>query len=147
MVKQLTKQFKVSVEQKRISQLTNEHSAYFKLILSHQLDNKFNFSTISSKKRSHKQRASMYAALGRFIDRSTKLTITEAEDTYGRKPDTSDGTYDPERNIEVEVVHFCLYKKSDPVNSITDGIRLHGYYRESGYFVVTRLDWYHTKHR
>lgn len=148
----LTKKDKVSNAQLRVAQLTNPHEQMFKVILSHQIEKKFKFSSINndgrrmSKNKRNKMQLEMFRSLGNFIDRSTALSITEAEKRYKRKSDRSDGTYDPEIKQQAEVVHFCLYEEGQAPNSHSDSIRIHGYFRVNGYFVVTRMDWYHKVH-
>jgi len=148
MVKQLTKKAKIDAEKMRISQLTNKHDAYFKLIISHQIDEKYNFCSIFSRNGNGVttiyEKTLVIKALGKFTDESVKLTITEVEDRYGRVTDKSEGTYDPASGDNAQIEHYCLFKKSDKSNLTTDGFRLHGYMRTNGgYFVVTKFDWFH----
>lgn len=152
MTKLLTKKGKVGAEQLRISKLTNKHSAHFKVILSHQIENGFTFETLHRKKNKYKYKdkdvLAIFRALGKFIDDSIKMTITEVEDKYKRTVDSSDGTFDPETGTTVQVEHLCLYLDSDNPRPAPDGVRLHGYFRTNGgYFVITRLDWFHTVHK
>jgi hypothetical protein len=146
----LTKSARVSAEQNRISQLTNEHSAYFKVILSHQITRRFNFNSMRSRAGvniSPEDSLSMFRAFGKFLDDSIKLTITEVETKYGRIPDVSDGTFDPDSGKDVQVQHMCLYPKGSTSRGVADGVRIHGYIRTNGgYFVVTRMDWFHDYH-
>ncbi len=150
----LTKKSRVTTEELRISKLTQPHDQMFKVILSHQIESKYNFSAISnpkgrtlSKRKKQQMRLAMYQALGNFIDKSTKLTITETEEKFGKRTDKRDGTFDPETSQPAEVVHFGLYHKDAKPNSLTDSVRLHGYFRVNGYFVITRLDWFHEVHK
>lgn len=147
MIQALTKKAKINAEKLRISQLTEEHNAYFKLIISHQIDKKYNFHSVCSRKGSQlkpNELIKIYRALGKFIDESVKLTITDVEKQYCRPTDVHQGTYDPESDDDVQVEHYCLFKKGDKPDKLTDGIRLHGYSRtKGGYFVVTKFDWFH----
>lgn len=149
----LTKQAKITAEQQRISRLTNLHGAHFKVILSHQIDTLYDFSSLHKGKRGRKRPSrqhtiEIFRALGQFLDETTRLTITEVEAEYGRPTDTHDGTYDPEAGREVQVEHLCLYAKDATPRQSYDSIRLHGYFRTNGgYFVVTRLDWFHDYHK
>lgn len=148
----LTKKDKVSKAQLKVAQLTEPHEQMFKVILSHQIEDKFKFSSMSSDKRGmsrntrNKMHLEMFRSLGSFIDKSTRLSITDAEKKYKRKTDKSDGTYDPETKQSAEVVHFCLYEDGDEPKT-SDSVRIHGYFRVNGYFVVTRMDWYHDVHK
>jgi hypothetical protein len=149
MSRTLTKQAKVNAEKARVSQLTNQHSEYFKVILSHQIENRYCFNSINRGKGSRISKGlkvKLYNALSKFIDDSLKMTITEVENKYARSPDCHDATHDPESDTKVEVEHFALFSDGDtPVAS--DSIRLHGYFRTNGgYFVVTRVDWFHDYH-
>jgi hypothetical protein len=149
----LTKKDKVSNAQLKVAQLTDPHEQMFKVILSYQIENKFKFSSISSdgrkmsKNKRNTMQLEMFRSLGGFIDKSTKLSISDAEKKYMRKSDKRDGTYDPETKQPVEVIHFCLYEEGQAPNKHSDGVRLHGYFRANGYFVVTRMDWYHGVHK
>lgn len=145
----LTKKAMVDAEKLRISQLTSQHNAYFKVIFSHQIDSKYNFASMSKGKSALKDKAiiEIYKAFGRFFDESVQMTISEVEKTYGRIDDKSDGTYDPESKTQVQVQHLCLYRDDDKPKD-SDSVRLHGYFRNNGgYFIVTRLDWFHKKHK
>jgi hypothetical protein len=149
MAQQLTKKAKINAEKARISQLTSQHSEYFKLIISHQIENRYCFGSIHKRNGSridNDAKLILYGALSRFLDNSIKMTITDVENKYKRIPDRRDGTHDPETNTSVEIEHLALYTEGEsPTNS--DGIRLHGYFRTNGgYFVVTRVDWYHDYH-
>lgn len=150
MGKPLTKKDKINAEEQRISQLTNSHDAHFKVIVSHQIEPNYKFGSLNTNPRRRLTNADtgkVYKALGKFLDESTKLTITEVETGYLRYSDPRDGTYDPETKSKAQVHHLCLYKKGAVVNRLTDRVRLHGYFRNNGYFVVTRLDWHHLVHR
>lgn len=144
----LTKKATIDAEKQRLSQLTNKHDAYFKLILSHQIDKKHNFHSISTHNKKPvpaKDTLGIFRAFGKFIDESVKLTITDVEKEYRRPTNRHTGTYDPESGTDVQVEHYCLYKKTDKARPIRDGVRLHGYLRTNGgYFVVTKLDWFHS---
>jgi hypothetical protein len=147
----LTKDAKVQAEELRISQLTNQHTAHFKVIFSHQLESNYGFGTLHryrQRERLDSQAVTkVLKAFGKFIDDSVRLTITEVENKYKRQPDSADGTYDPETGTEVQVEHFCLYPTGAAPNGASDSVRMHGYFRTNGgYFVVTRLDWFHTYH-
>ncbi len=148
----LTKKDKVTLSQLKVAQLTEPHEQMFKVILSHQVENKFKFGSMSNSghKMSRKERNAMqleiYRSLGNFIDKSTRLSITDAENRYMRKADKSDGAYDPETDQKVEVIHFCLYEEDQSAKKHADSVRLHGYFRSNGYFVITRLDWFHDVH-
>ncbi len=147
----LTKKAKISAEELRISTLTNEHSAHFKVILSHQIHKKFNFNSVFEKKgvkTSSSDLMNIFKAFGRFIDDSVRLTMTEVESKYGRKLDRGDGTFDPESGTKVQVEHLCLFDKEALPNGKSDSVRIHGYSRTNGgYFVITRLDWFHGVHK
>ena len=149
MAKALTKKAMVDAEKLRISQLTSQHDAYFKVIFSHQIEAKYNFQALIKGKKSLKDKAliQMFTAFGKFFDESIMMTITDVENAFGRKDDKSDGTYDPESGTQVQVEHLCLYRDGDAPQG-SDSVRLHGYFRTNGgYFVVTRLDWFHNKHK
>lgn len=150
-MKALTKEAKINAEKSRISQLTDKHDAHFKIIISHQIDKKYNFHsmcTCNKKPVKPQDIIKIYRAFGRFIDESVKLTITEVEGKYRRVTDKHEGTYDPESDDEVQVEHYCLYEEGDRPNRLTDGVRIHGYCRtKGGYFVVTKLDWFHKVHK
>lgn len=89
----------------------------------------------------------MFRAFGKFMDDAVRMTMTEVETKYGRVPDKRDGTFDPESGTEVPIEHYCLYENGTPGRKLVDSIRLHGYTRTNGgYFVVTRLDWFHDYH-
>lgn len=152
MAQRLTKAKRISTEQSRISQLTNDHSAHFKLILSHQIEQSFTFGRLlkgkGGKQLKHVELVSIFTAFGKFLDDCTRLTITEVENKYGRTTDNKDGTYDPETDSSVQVNHFCLYEPDANPRGLSDSVRLHGYFRSSGgYFVVTRFDWFHDHHK
>jgi hypothetical protein len=146
--KKLTKKDKAGAEEKRISKLTVPHNQHFKIIFSHQIEGGFGFRHIRRGNRLMPEEVlKVYSALGKFIDAATKMTITDVENVYGRDPDRSDGTYDPESKSEVEMAHVCLFRKGDDPVRPSDSVRLHGYYRtKGGYFVVTRMDWFHSYH-
>lgn len=149
MGQRLTKIAKVNAEKTRISQLTNQHSEYFKVILSHQIENNYCFKSIHGGKGSRLSKGlkvKLYSALGKFLDDSTKMTITDVEDKHGRTTDRHDATLDPESGTKVEVEHLALFAEGDAPTP-SDSIRLHGYFRTNGgYFVVTRVDWFHGYH-
>lgn len=149
MAQTLTKKAKVSAEKARISRLTNQHSEYFKVILSHQIENRYCFGSMHRGRGSHLSRGNkvkLYSALGKFLDDTVKMTITDVENKYARNPDRHDATHDPESDMQVEVEHFALYGEGDP-SAAGDSIRLHGYFRTNGgYFVITRVDWFHEYH-
>lgn len=152
MAQRLTKANKISIEQSRISQLTNDHSAHFKIILSHQIEKNFTFGRLlkgnGGNALKHTELIKIFTAFGKFLDDCTRLTITEVEKKYGRTADTSDGTYDPETDSSVQVYHFCLFASDASPNGLSDSVRLHGYFRASGgYFVLTRFDWFHDYHK
>lgn len=151
MVNTLTKASKVSAEQLRISQLTNDHTAHFKVILSHQIEKGFDFSSLHRRKGqplSHSDTVKIMRAWGKFIDDSIKLPMSDVEAKYKRNPDVSDGTYDPKTKSTVQIEHFCLFLSTDKADKLTDQVRLHGYFRNNGgYFVITRLDWFHSYHK
>lgn len=146
----LTKKAMVDAEKDRISKLTNPHEQHFKIILSHQLESGFEFGDINRRKGGQLPQTDLlniFRALGRFIDESIRLTMTEVENRYGRKTDVTDGTFDPETKSKVQVEHFCLFEQDASSNQPADGVRLHGYTRtRGGYFVVTKLDWFHSRH-
>lgn len=143
------KKAKVSAAQTRVSALTNDHHLYFKTVFSHQIEPNFTFSALRHSKGNTTtdcDYARIFKALGKFLDDSVKLTITEVENKYGRPTDFSDGSYDPDLEDKAQVVHFCLYSEGDSTNGAADSVRLHGYYKTNGYFVLTRLDWFHGIH-
>lgn len=73
------------------------------------------------------------------------MSITEVENIYKRKNDSSDVAIDARTRQKAEVIHFCTYIEGDtPLEA--DSIRIHGYYTLGGYFVVIRLDWHHEVH-
>lgn len=81
------------------------------------------------------------------MDDALKMTISEVEEKYKRPSDTRDATFDPETETEVQVEHLCLYKEGDQPR-LSDSVRIHGYFRTNGgYFIVTRMDWFHDKHK
>lgn len=152
MAQKLTKANRVNSEKLRISKLTNDHSAHFKIILSHQIEQGFAFGKLLKGKGGnqlkHVELVKIFTAFGKFLDDCTRLTITEVEKKYGRTTDTSDGTYDPDTESSVQVHHFCLFTPNAKPNGLSDSVRLHGYFRASGgYFVVTRFDWFHDYHK
>jgi len=150
MAYQLTKKDRVSTEERRISKLTNDHSTYFKLIFSHQLEYGYEFKSLHRGKGSKvnpEDKAMMFRSLGKFLDDCIRLSITDVEKKYGRNDDKSDGTFDPETKSTVQVQHLCLYPDGARPNPLSDSVRLHGYFRPTGgYFVLTRLDWFHEVH-
>jgi len=150
MAHKLTKVQKANAEQRRISQLTSKHSAYFKAILSHQLENGYGFTDLHRQSSNHGLNAQdllkVLRAFGQFFDDSLQLTITEAQNKYMRPTDNSDGTHDPETNTTVQVQHFCLFAPNTQPQGHSDSVRIHGYFRVNGYFIITRLDWYHNVH-
>lgn len=151
MARKLTKVQRASAEQQRISQLTTHHSAHFKVIFSHQLENGYCFSELHRYKQreglNNRDVMNIFRAFGRFFDDSLKLSITDVENKYKRPADSADGTYDPETGDTVQVEHFCLYPTGASPNGAADSVRIHGYFRTNGgYFVVTRLDWFHAVH-
>lgn len=143
----LTKVARAQAEQQRISQLTDTHDKYFKVIFSHQVENAHQFGSLDSRAGGAMNALKMFKAFGKFMDDTVKLTITDVEKDYKRKSDTRDGTHDPETQTNVQVEHFALYPASATPDTVCDGVRLHGYFRNNGgYFVVTRLDWFHSQH-
>jgi len=150
MAQKLTKNDRVSNEQRRISKLTNDHSAHFKLIFSHQLEAGYQFKSLYRGKGSNlkpNDQAIIFRSLGKFMDDCVRLSITDVEEKYGRNDDKSDGTFDPETESKVQVQHLCLYPDDSKPHRLTVSVRLHGYFRSAGgYFVVTRLDWFHKVH-
>ena len=151
MPRKLTKDAKVQAEELRIFQLTNEHSAHFKVIFSHQMESGYSFDDLHRyRQREHLSNndvMKMLKAFGKFFDDSIRLTITEVEKKYKRPSDPADGTYDPEAGDKVQVEHFCLYSTEASPNRRSDSVRIHGYFRNNGgYFVITRLDWFHKYH-
>ena len=148
---QLTRVQRVNAEQQRISQLTNNHSAHFKVIFSHQLETGYHFDDLHRRRTAQgiddRAMIRIFRAFGKFFDDSVKMTISDVENTYKRQSDRTDATYDPETDTSVQVEHLCLYQSgAQPIRS-SDSVRIHGYFRNNGgYFVVTRLDWYHNVH-
>ena len=147
MAKRLTKKAKFNAEKSRISSLTNEHDAYFKIIFSHQIDKKHNFHSMSTRNKmpiTPAESIQIYRAFGKFMDECVRLTMSEVEDKYRRPTDKHEANYDPESKDIVQVEHYCLYEEGSVAYPLTDGVRMHGYTRtKGGYFVVTRLDWFH----
>ena len=91
------------------------------------------------------ERSHRYQLIGKFLDDSTQLSITEVQDKYRRTPDVHDATYDTEIGAKAEVQHFCLYPSDATPERMSGSVRIHGYFR-ADYFVVTRLDWFHEYH-
>jgi len=147
---QLTKKSKVSKEAKRISRLTNPHEQHFKIIFSHQIEPGFMFRSMYRRQGSNlsnEEKLKIFRSLGCFLDDCVQMSITEVEHKYERPPDSSDGTYDPETQEEVQIQHLCLFPLGTPPNLPSDSIRFHGYFRPTGgYFIITRLDWFHDVH-
>ncbi len=143
-VGKLTKAALVEAEKRRVSQLTEPHEKLFKMIFSHQLESAHKFAALSSAG-SATNTLKLMKAFGKFMDDTVKMTITDVEAQYKRKCDTRDGTYDPETQTDAQIEHFALYPIGAEPNSLVDSVRIHGYFR-TGYFVVTRLDWYHSRH-
>lgn len=151
MARILTKANKVNTEESRILQLTSEHSAHFKIILSHQIENSFSFGKLvkgkNGKQLKRPDLIKVFTAFSKFLDDCTKLTISEVEEKYGRTTDRRDGTYDPETKRPAQVQHFCLFPREAKPDQLCDAVRLHGYFRDTGgYFIVTRFDWFHDYH-
>ncbi len=149
MVAKLTGSARANNEERRISRLTAPHDTLFKLIISHQIESKYCFNSVhnrAGKTTTMRDKVQLLSALGRFLDNATKLSISEVENKYRRTPDHSDETYDPETGTKVKVEHFCLYTDTNTPKNI-DSVRVHGYFRTNGYFIVTRLDWFHNVHK
>lgn len=147
----LTKKAKINTEQRRISQLTHPHRAHFKVILSHQVEPAYDFSSVQRFRRREGLddvgELKIFRALTKFLDDSLRLSITEVEKKYKRPSDPRDGTFDPETGSDVQVEHFCLFVDGTPPDVPADSVRVHGYFRANGgYFVVTRMDWFHNQH-
>lgn len=146
----LTKKAKIQAEKNRVTRLTHPHDQHFKIIFSHQIENGFSFASLYRGRGalySHADFVKILRALGIFMDDSVRLTMTEVENKYFRPTDVTDGTYDPESDSKVQVEHFCLYEQTATASTPTDSIRIHGYMRtKGGYFIVTRLDWFHGVH-
>ena len=147
----LTKQTRVDLEKKRLSTLTADPNLYFKIIFSHQIEQKYRFKALHGKpkdgeKLTAEEKHKVFYALGLFMDQTIGMTMTDVEEAYGRQPYRSDGSFDPDNQKAVEVSHLALFRKNDPkpADPVVDSVRLHGYFRPSGgYFVITRLDWFH----
>lgn len=143
----LTKKAKFEAEKSRIGRLTHTHEQHFKIIFSHQIEDGFKFASLYRGRGSsygHMDYAKIFRALGSFMDDSLFLSMTEVEAKYFRPTDARDGTYDPETNSRVQVEHFCLFEREAGATVPSDSVRIHGYMRTNGgYFIITRLDWFH----
>jgi hypothetical protein len=145
----LTKADRVEREKLRISRLTTPHRQHFKIIFSHQIERSYGFSSMSGLGDMTKT-FKLLKALGKFIDATVRLPISQVEEKYKRPTDTRDGTHDPEAEDDAhqvaQIIHFALHASDESVEAVIGGVRLHGYFRANGYFVITRLDWDHSFH-
>lgn len=147
MAQKLTKEARVEVEKRRISRLTNPHKQHFKVILSHQIMRRYCFGSMRSRPLTPAEALKVWNAFGNFMDKTVRMTITDVENAYKRTSDTNDGTHDPETGLKVQVEHFCFFLDGDEPKGASDNVRVHGYFRAAGgYFIVTRLDWFHQYH-
>lgn|GEM_PF-1591029 len=73
---------------------------------------------------------------GEFIDATVGKKITEVNERYKRNPDRSDKVKDPLGDT-YKIEHYEVNNQS----------RIHGYFINRGYFIVTRLDPKHKVHK
>jgi len=59
-------------------------------------------------------------------------------EAHFRRSDEDDTAFDPVGGDHMQVQHFAI--------DSSDKARIHGYLNQHGYFVVTRLDWFHLYH-
>lgn len=147
MAAKLTKRTSATASQSKINALTANHSEYFKVLFSYQINKKYSFNSLfhnNGKKLTNKQLLLIYKALGNFVDKTVGMTITDVEKIYGRPAFKIDTCIDPDTNEQCPVQHLCLFDDPKGVRKFSDSVRLHGYFKpDGGYFVVTRLDWHH----
>ena len=145
----LTKQARIDAARTYSDQLTTPYEQHSKMIFDRQVEDAFNFHSVQNKDGRELpgyKLIAMYKAFGNFMDDVKNLSITEVEAKYERRKDVADATYDPETKSPAEIQHFCCYEKGATPNADSDSIRIHGYARPNGYFVVTKLDWFHDVH-
>lgn len=141
----------VSVPRQKV-RLAADTSRYFSCLFGPDIDERFSFSSIhdpicySKKKDEFRtynggEKLDLFDALGKFLDKTAKMTYTAVESTYGRRRDEVDVVYEGEEDdYGFPADHFSLSE-----SGIGATARLHGFMRD-GVFVVSRIDWGHNFH-
>lgn len=134
-------------EQAERLKLTKDNKVKFKITFNSQLEEMYSFGTIhditdpdSKKQLDNEEKIFLYSIFGQFIDKTVNRSITNVEANYARDDDLNDHTYDPVGGEHKQTKHFSLDEQRK------SKFRIHGYYNDYGYFVVTRMDWCHTYH-
>ena len=142
----------LSVPRRKIH-LVKDTNKYFSCLFGPDIDDDFNFLSVhgpicySKKKDSFRvyndgEKLALFDALGCFLDKTSKMTYTAVEKTYGRRRDELDiarnGIDEDDNGFPVD--HYALAE-----SGIGATARLHGFMRD-GVFVVSRIDWGHTFH-
>lgn len=130
--------------EEKIARLTKDNEVKFKFVFTHQLEENYNFESLQllhdpdlKRPLDDLERLSLHEYLGSCIDTYTGRTISNVE-AHFRRSDEDDTAYDPVGGTHMPVQHF-------PIDA-QDKARIHGYFNQHGYFVVTRLDWLHLYH-
>lgn len=128
----------------KIAKLTKDNEVKFKLVFTHQLEETYNFESLQSlhdpdlnRPLTDEERLNMHEYLGSCIDTYTGRTISNVE-AHFRRSDEDDRAFDPVGGTDMPIQHFPIDSKNKA--------RIHGYFNQQGYFVVTRLDWFHLYH-
>jgi hypothetical protein len=138
----------VGLQNNMVSTLTNKSSAPFKFVFNFQLEEEYNFQSITTthdpdlgRRLSRSERLKLYTLLCECIDTFIGKTITEVNDVFERQPDKYDTTIDPVDGTTFPIKHYAVSK------NWRDKTRVHGYFNEEGYFIVKRVDWFHLFHK
>lgn len=133
------------LERQQIAKLTDENSVRFKIAFNSQLESQYLFGSLedvidsdSSSQLNEYNQLRLYRLFGSMVDRLTHRTITDVK-AFFRKEDESDSAYDPVGGVYMQVQHFAVEGDKK--------FRIHGYFNNDGYFVVTRMDWCHLFHK
>lgn len=124
--------------------LTRKQKTLFRVVFNDQLESEYCFGVLDqlhnnlSQSLSDSEKLERYEALGRFIDKNTKKSITSVL-SHKRDDDLTDEIADPlTSGPKQQVIHlYCEL----------DDMRLHGYFNAQNYFVITRVDWMHLFHK